>query len=519
MCCLMIHALWSMNSQAQVQQHALVVGINRYQYADGTNLTNLMGAVNDAKLIYATLQDSEIEGTLLLNAKATKRNFINAWQAMVANARKGDTLIITFAGHGSQIDDQRPIDEQDGQDEALVFYEYDFAGDGAGLLYDDELFGLFKQASDYNILVLIDACHSAGMIRSLRPAQSRLLGQARFTRAPDNLNLNRRKRSLVLPMLADTSSSLPHVTLITAVDNESLVVNEVMINNKPHGALSWFFVNAIRGNADKNANKTLERQELKEFLHKKIRQYTNNRQTPQLLPRADEVSVVALSRRNLLQPLQPTPQPVGQTAIKILADQFTPPRGLSGVKWVTSAPFELYVKPHQRNTLEVLNHTGDRIALLKRPTLDTWQRLIDRQQLIAFLQNYATRSDAIRLTLQEGDMLHRHGTLLNFTVDTTDSRLNALTVFNLSGQGTLQFLYPYPSDAKTVKLPHALPPIQVDAPFGSDTVIAVLCRQVPTSLQLTLMDSQATLPDLTELRLLLTANQCQVADYPFFTAQ
>ena len=34
-CCLVIQVLWSLNSQAQMQQHALVVGINRYQYADG----------------------------------------------------------------------------------------------------------------------------------------------------------------------------------------------------------------------------------------------------------------------------------------------------------------------------------------------------------------------------------------------------------------------------------------------------------------------------------------------------
>ena len=59
-----------------------------------------------------------------------------------------------------------PRGEDDGFDETLVFYDFELRNPMVGRINDDELFGLFGQASEYKILVLVDACHSSGMVRS-----------------------------------------------------------------------------------------------------------------------------------------------------------------------------------------------------------------------------------------------------------------------------------------------------------------------------------------------------------------
>ena len=116
------------------QQHALVVGINQYQHAgqlwdvEGTFLQNLNGAVNDAKLLTEALRHAQIKlpaQRILINANATRANFVQAWKNMVKQAKPRDTLIVTFAGHGIQYQsDIFPKDEKDNKDEGLMFYGF-----------------------------------------------------------------------------------------------------------------------------------------------------------------------------------------------------------------------------------------------------------------------------------------------------------------------------------------------------------------------------------------------------------
>jgi len=99
-----------------VRQHALVVGIDNYKQADD----RLKGAVNDAKLLTKSLRDNQVilpNERVLLDEQATRANVIQAWRNMLAQANPGDTLIFTYAGHGSQKEDAEPKDEPDKQDE------------------------------------------------------------------------------------------------------------------------------------------------------------------------------------------------------------------------------------------------------------------------------------------------------------------------------------------------------------------------------------------------------------------
>jgi hypothetical protein len=69
------------------------------------------------------------------------------------------------------------------------------------------------------------------------------------------------------------------------------LVPETILDNKTHGALSWFFAQALTGKADDNQNGRLERDELDIFLKGKIVKHMNALQKPNLFPRGDNVSV------------------------------------------------------------------------------------------------------------------------------------------------------------------------------------------------------------------------------------
>lgn len=145
----------------ETAQHALVVGINQYQ----RRLLNLKGAVNDAKLLRDTLRRSPVQlpdKRVLLDARATRSAFIQAWQDMVKQAKPGDTLILTYAGNSQQQQDTAPLDEKDNKDEILIFHDFNPKHPTQGRITDDELYSLFKQANEYKILFIVDGCDWGG---------------------------------------------------------------------------------------------------------------------------------------------------------------------------------------------------------------------------------------------------------------------------------------------------------------------------------------------------------------------
>jgi hypothetical protein len=91
----------------------------------------------------------------------------------------------------------------------------------------------------------MDACHSGGLTRSAARTLSRFGGL--FEGLPD-------------PALSDVpldlgdgaadDGSLPHVTQILATASEDLLVDEIEIDGEMHGALSWYFAEALSGSAD-----------------------------------------------------------------------------------------------------------------------------------------------------------------------------------------------------------------------------------------------------------------------------
>jgi len=501
------------------RQHALVVGIDQYQYADGKNFSHLEGAVNDAQLLSTVLRAQQVQlpdERILLDAKATRSAVIHAWQDMLNQAQPEDTLIFTFSGHGGQQPDAKPLDESDNRDETLMLHDFNpNQASNEGRITDDELYGLFKEASNYNILFIADSCHSSGMVR----AAIRKSGRFRSTGFWD-IPLNK-PPAMTLPTEGDESKRLSHVTLITAVDDDSLQVPEKTFDNKKHGALSWFFAQALSGKADGNQNRRLERDELKNFLTQKVTVYTEQQQIPKLLPRGDNKSLFTLAEvsHSSIAPL---------SEIAITVQNGVAPQALKHIRHVSTYQMADLLFEINNQQTDVFNNAGDKITSL--PTdgeVSRWQRVIDKERLLKALETqFDMRLKPIHITLKEGNGLHKKGERLNFSIKPGDNNenLNALTLFNLAGNGELQFLYPLTEYADPLVIDHfpyrLFPPLVVAPPFGGDDLVAVLCSQPATDLHNLLEKSQPNIPNPEQvISKLHNNNNCQVGQYAFFTGK
>jgi len=137
---------------------ALCIGINDYP---GTDM-DLSGCVNDAEDWSTALSTRGFSVQKLTDAQATKGALVQAIRSLVQGAASGDSVVITFSGHGTYAPDENG-DEPDGLDEGLCPYDIK----QGNVLIDDEIHQLFAQrAPSVRILLISDSCHSGTVIRA-----------------------------------------------------------------------------------------------------------------------------------------------------------------------------------------------------------------------------------------------------------------------------------------------------------------------------------------------------------------
>lgn len=149
--------------------HALCIGIDEYPAPH-----RLAGCVADAGQWASALRGHGVTvHEQLLNHQATKRGIIAAWRMLYSTARPGDTVVIQFSGHGTQVRARNPREERDGMDEAWVPFDYE----QGELLVDDEIAALIDSAPpDVQVVLFTDCCHSGTNTRAKQlPASARSL--------------------------------------------------------------------------------------------------------------------------------------------------------------------------------------------------------------------------------------------------------------------------------------------------------------------------------------------------------
>ncbi|HDD35666.1 MAG TPA: DUF4384 domain-containing protein [Candidatus Desulfofervidus auxilii] len=156
-------------------KRALLIGINDYKHLSSKptgakTISDLKGSINDVKAMKEILikrygfTPEAIK--VLIETEATKKNIIKAFNEwLIKGSKEGDLVLFYFSGHGSKVPDQNG-DEDDGYDEVLC--PYDIVPDGGyNTIIDDQLGDMLRQLEGRNVVIILDACDSGGMVRSI----------------------------------------------------------------------------------------------------------------------------------------------------------------------------------------------------------------------------------------------------------------------------------------------------------------------------------------------------------------
>ena len=332
---LVVAGLFGTALPAYAKQWAILVGIDKYPFRP------LQGAVNDAKLLSEALRSHGVDlpdNRVLLNEQATVANFKRTWEEVLKEAKPGDQILLTFAGHGAQEEEfGPPYDEMDkvpgqsyGKDETLVFFDFDPNNPQRGRISDDELYELFEKAKAYSVLFVADSCHSGGITRSALSfsALPKRGGLDTFKPKPPD-------SERVAPSVSD-SQILENVTYVAATENEALEIPEIYApDQQPHGALSCTFTKALSA-ADRNGDHIVTQRELENYVKEQVPRLTANRQAPGLVSRGLGREKPAFFTNGA----SPAPTPSWDARLPIKIEGGTLPLGITGVRVVDPTPIE-----------------------------------------------------------------------------------------------------------------------------------------------------------------------------------
>ena len=147
---------------------ALLVGINDYAPV-GAGGPDLRGCVNDVNDMANTLNALGIVPAvpasmkILTNSRATRAAILDGLKWLITGAKKGDTLVFHYSGHGSQVVDVSG-DEIDKKDEVICPHDYA----SKGMIKDDDFRSIFTGLTPgANLDVLLDSCFSGTGTREL----------------------------------------------------------------------------------------------------------------------------------------------------------------------------------------------------------------------------------------------------------------------------------------------------------------------------------------------------------------
>lgn len=128
-----------------------------YKDAEGLELSS---CVNDARKMREIAESIGYDAVTFENEDATVSNFTGFMRRAISNLYDGDSLLVTFSGHGSQISNTSADAEADNLDETLLFYDR--------MLIDDEMYALLSQFRDgVRVHMVFDSCHSGTAAKEL----------------------------------------------------------------------------------------------------------------------------------------------------------------------------------------------------------------------------------------------------------------------------------------------------------------------------------------------------------------
>ena len=451
---------WLIGAQtARAEIHAIVMGFNTYASKQA-----LFGSRNDAVDISQALTKRGVTDLTVLKESATREDFATLWSAMLARARPGDILFVSFSGHGNLSPEKRePKHTPDGIEKGFLFPAYDEAKRPDEILRDNDLYDLFKVASDKGLKVVFvaDACHSGAAIRGVASSPQ----TPRFQRfetfgaplppPPDPTRIVRRP-------------PIPGVTIYSAADERQQIQEFSLVEGQKRGVLSYAVARGLEGKAA-TANGTITAGSLADYVLRNVSVLSNNTQIPQVQVPDRDLSLSG----GTVATCTPAATVASLGDVVLVAQGASVPT-LVGAS-LSSDRTSLNLAWNAKG--DVRNATGDVVAFGVTPA--QLQDAVDaRRVLNALAKTMEQQCGAVGTTVAA---LNQSASDRYYTprdrvqVSTGTSALPFLTVVDLTANGTVQFLYPNGADPgeRPEERSWSSPPFDVVKPFGQDTVLFI----------------------------------------------
>jgi hypothetical protein len=274
--------LLGLQAGVRAADRALLIGIGTY--ASLPERMFLEGPKNDVPVIEKLLKEkhgySADSIRILLDKDATRAAIlasIDEW--LIAGTEPGDRAYLYFSGHGLQVKDVSG-DEEDGLDEALSTYDI-VAGDGdwTNVILDDEIDAALAKLKDRVVTLVIDACHSGTISRSLSTNVGEAMESARFLPRPfakpvDEVKMRGLRIDVAVVDKPDIAKQYG-VEAWSAASSYQVAWDDTRLPpDKRHGVFTSSYVAGHDiANADSNGNGIISNAELLEYIKKQSQAY------------------------------------------------------------------------------------------------------------------------------------------------------------------------------------------------------------------------------------------------------
>jgi len=140
------------------------IGVDRVNEVHYGSSYLLDSCENDANKMHEIAEALGYDAVTLVNEDATVLNFTSFMRNAIENLYEGDSILVSFSGHGSQIPNTAIDTEDDYRDETLCFYDR--------MLIDDELYALLGQFKEgVRVHLVFDSCHSGTVAKKIEVAK------------------------------------------------------------------------------------------------------------------------------------------------------------------------------------------------------------------------------------------------------------------------------------------------------------------------------------------------------------
>ncbi|AVF02943.1 MULTISPECIES: caspase family protein [Devosia] len=431
---------------------ALVVGIDDYAHKQA-----LRGSVNDARDLVAVLGAvPETEVTILTNGEATRAAFERAWETILASATAGDTVLLSFSGHGIRVPQREgAMTTPDGFEKGFLLHGYHEQLASEEILRDEHLYDLFESADRKGVEVVFvaDACHAGAAVRGTDPRAPKL--PFKFQRFETETVI-----SAPPPSAPAARPPIAGLTVFSATV-EQMAVHEVLVDGQYRGALTYAVARGLEG-AARDESGVVTAASLRQYVAPLVRLLSQNRQVPQsTIP---EPQRVILSVDTTHIPAQAS----AELSVAVIGDPVEWPDGVAMAE--PGAPADLI---WDAAAGQLLGQSGD--VLASDMQAGQLQNAINAARVLAWLRQAMMRQPvpvAARVTPSEQFLLE--GQHIQFEVDLEERRY--VTVINLNARGIVQFVWPLTALGDPVRWTSHRPftlSAPVTAPFGADNLITI----------------------------------------------